>query len=155
MVLALRRWAVLAAVTAAAIAIADALGVPSSALVAALVVGIGFALSGHSPGALPRWAMTAAQAVLGVVIGALVQRSSLSALGHVWLPVLGVSILTLTLSVIGGLLLGLHRDVDPLTGSLALTAGGASGLPRSAASWAPTSAWWPWCSTCGWYWSSR
>jgi len=32
------------------------------------------------------------------------------------------------LSVLGGLLLGLHRDVDPLTGSLALTAGGASGL---------------------------
>ena len=128
MALPLRRWAVLTAVTAAAIAIADALGVPSAALVTALVVGIGFALSGHSPGATGRWAVTAAQAVLGVVIGALVQRSSISALGHVWLPVLGVSILTLTLSVIGGLLLGLHRDVDPLTGSLALTAGGASGL---------------------------
>ncbi|MEO9220386.1 MAG: AbrB family transcriptional regulator, partial [Mycobacteriaceae bacterium] len=73
-------------------------------------------------------AMTAAMAVLGVVIGALVQSSSLSALVHVWLPVLVVSAVTLGLSVVGGLLLGLHRDVDPLTGSLALTAGGASGL---------------------------
>jgi len=125
---ALRRWGVLAAVTAAAIAAADAVGVPSSALVAALVVGIGFALSGHSPGAVPRWAMTAAQAVLGVVIGALVQSSTLGAMGRVWLPVLGVNVATLALSVIGGLLLGLHHYVDPLTGSLALTAGGASGL---------------------------
>jgi len=128
MVGALRRWAPLAAVTAVAVAVLDALGVPSSALVAALVVGIGFALSGHSPGVVPRWAMTGAQAVLGVVIGALVQSSTLSAVARVWLPVLGVSAATLALSVVGGLLLGLHRDVDPLTGSLALTAGGASGL---------------------------
>jgi len=110
------------------VAVLDAFGVPSSALVAALVVGIGFALSGRSPGVVPRWAMTGAQAVLGVVIGALVQSSTLSAVARVWLPVLGVSAATLALSVVGGLLLGLHRDVDPLTGSLALTAGGASGL---------------------------
>ena len=32
------------------------------------------------------------------------------------------------LSIIAGALLGLHRDVTPLTGSLALVAGGASGL---------------------------
>ena len=32
------------------------------------------------------------------------------------------------LSIVAGALLGLHRDVSPLTGSLALVAGGASGL---------------------------
>ena len=32
------------------------------------------------------------------------------------------------LSIVAGALLGLHRDVTPLTGSLALVAGGASGL---------------------------
>ena len=35
---------------------------------------------------------------------------------------------TLVLSIAAGALLGLHRDVSPLTGSLALVAGGASGL---------------------------
>jgi len=83
MVDALRRWAPLAAVTAVAVAVLDALRVPSSALVAALVVGIGFALSGRSPGVVSRWAMTGAQAVLGVVIGALVQSSTLSAVARV------------------------------------------------------------------------
>lgn len=62
------------------------------------------------------------------MIGALVEVSALRALAGSWLPVLGVSVATLALSVLGGLLLGRHRDVDPLTGSLALTAGGASGL---------------------------
>ena len=32
------------------------------------------------------------------------------------------------LSIVAGALLGLHRDVSPLTGALALVAGGASGL---------------------------
>ena len=35
---------------------------------------------------------------------------------------------TLVLSIGAGALLGLHRDVSPLTGALALVAGGASGL---------------------------
>ena len=39
-----------------------------------------------------------------------------------------VAVATLVLSVVAGALLGLHRDVSPLTGSLALVAGGASGL---------------------------
>ena len=121
-------WLAVAAATCATVALFGALQVPSAALVAGLAVGIGFALTGASPGVLPKWGMTAAQATLGVVIGALVQSSTVSALSAVWLPVLAVSVATLALSVLGGLLLGLHREVDPLTGSLALTAGGASGL---------------------------
>ena len=35
---------------------------------------------------------------------------------------------TLVVSVAAGALMGLHRDVSPLTGALALVAGGASGL---------------------------
>ena len=41
---------------------------------------------------------------------------------------LGVAVATLVLSIGAGALLGLHRDISPLTGSLALVAGGASGL---------------------------
>jgi membrane AbrB-like protein len=43
-------------------------------------------------------------------------------------PVLLVCLATLAVSMAAGLLLGLRRGVSPLTGMLALTAGGASGL---------------------------
>ena len=44
------------------------------------------------------------------------------------MPVLLVGVATLVVSMAAGLLMGLRRDVSPLTGMLALTAGGASGL---------------------------
>nr|WP_202422830.1 AbrB family transcriptional regulator [Gordonia sp. SID5947] len=83
---------------------------------------------GSTPPALPRPAMLAAQGVLGVYIGTMADPETLSGLGSSWFPVLAVGLGTLALSVVGGALLGLHRLVDPLTGSLALVAGGASGL---------------------------
>jgi len=66
--------------------------------------------------------------VLGVFIGTMVHRDSVSALGPDWPIVVAVAVATLVLSIVAGALLGLHRDVSPLTGSLALVAGGASGL---------------------------
>jgi membrane AbrB-like protein len=66
--------------------------------------------------------------VIGVVIGVLAQPSALTSLAADWLPVLLITVGTLAVSMAAGLLLGLHRGVSPLTGMLALTAGGASGL---------------------------
>ena len=66
--------------------------------------------------------------MLGVYIGTMVHSDALGTLGGDWPIVLGVAVATLLLSVVAGALLGLHRDVTPLTGSLALVAGGASGL---------------------------
>ena len=66
--------------------------------------------------------------MLGVYIGTMVHRDAVSALGADWPIVIGIAVATLLLSVVAGALLGLHRDVSPLTGSLALVAGGASGL---------------------------
>ena len=63
----------------------------------------------------------------------MVHRDAVSALGPDWLIVVAVAVATLVLSIIAGALLGLHRDVSPLTGSLALVAGGASGLGRDRA----------------------
>lgn len=80
------------------------------------------------PPIVPRTAMLAAQGTLGVSIGTMADPDTLAGLGPTWLPVLAVGLATLLLSVIGGALLGLHRNVDPLTGALALVAGGASGL---------------------------
>lgn len=97
-----------------------------------LVVGIGcgvfsWALARYAP-ATVSGAGLAAQGVLGVYTGLMVRDISLSALGSHWPVVIAVAISTLILSVAGGALLGLHRDVSPLTGGLALVAGGSSGL---------------------------
>ena len=122
------RWALLAVLTAAGTAGLNAFAVPSPALFAGLVFAAGMALLGVAPHRVPRPATAAAQAVVGVVIGVLARAETLVAVAHDWLPVLLVSVGTLALSMAAGLLLGLRRGVTPLTGMLALTAGGASGL---------------------------
>jgi uncharacterized protein len=122
------RWLLLAVVTIAVTIPLTRLGVPSAGLFAALVVGIGLAISALAPARVPRPVGLTAQGVLGVYIATMVNRDSLTALGPDWAIVLGVAIATLVMSILAGVLLGIHRDVTPLTGSLALIAGGASGL---------------------------
>jgi membrane AbrB-like protein len=122
------RWLLLVVVTGAGTAAFAALDLPSPALFAGLLAGATLALLGRAPRAVPRPAVTLAQAVIGVVIGLLAQPSSLAALARDWLPVLLVGLGTLAASMLAGLLLGLRPGVSPLTGMLALTAGGASGL---------------------------
>ena len=106
----------------------DVLAVPSPALFAGLVVAAALALLGAGPARVPRPATAAAQAVIGVVIGVLARAETLVAVAQHWLAVLVVGTATLVLSMAAGLLLGLRPGVTPLTGMLALTAGGASGL---------------------------
>jgi uncharacterized protein len=122
------RWLVLIAVTAGVTAALTRLGVPSAALFAALVIGIVLALVPFAPRGVPRLADLVAQGVLGVYIGTMVHRNAFAALGSDWPIVVTVAVGTLAVSIAGGALLGLHRDVSPLTGALALVAGGASGL---------------------------
>jgi len=123
-----RRWALLVVGTAVGTVALALLRLPSPALFAGLVVATALALAGRAPAAVPRRATTAGQAVIGVVIGVLAQPSTLSGLAADWLPVLLITTGTLAVSMGAGLLLGLHPGVTPLTGMLALTAGGASGL---------------------------
>jgi membrane AbrB-like protein len=122
------RWTVLAVGTVAVTVPLTMLGVPSAALFAALIVGIALALLSYAPAGVPRRAGIAAQGVLGVYIGTMVHRDALTALGSDWWIVVGVAVATLVLSLGAGALLGMHRDISPLTGALALVAGGASGL---------------------------
>ena len=122
------RWALLIAVTVAVTIPLTRIGVPSAGLFAALVVGVVLALTSLAPSRTPHKAGIAAQGVLGVYIGTMVHQDAVGALGSDWPIVVAVAVATLLLSVVAGALLGLHRDVTPLTGSLALVAGGASGL---------------------------
>ncbi|QYN31917.1 AbrB family transcriptional regulator [Pseudonocardia sp. DSM 110487] len=121
------RWALLIVLTVGSTAALTPLGVPSPALFAGLVVATVLALAGL-PVAAPGPVNGAAQAVIGVVIGVLAQPGTLAGLAGQWVPVLLVSVATLAVSMAAGLLLGLRRGISPLTGMLALTAGGASGL---------------------------
>lgn len=127
------RWLLLAGATALASVLFARIGVPSAALFAALLVATGLALAGLVPDGVPRGASLAAQAVLGVTIGALVQLPTLLALGRHIVPVLLVTFGTLLVTIVAGLLMGLRRDVGPLTGALALISGGASAVVALAA----------------------
>lgn len=100
------RWTVLLAATVAVTVPLTLVGVPSAALFAALVVGIALALSSAGPAGVPRKLGVAAQGVLGVYIGTMVQQDSLGTLGGHWPVVVGVAVGTLLLSVIAGALLG-------------------------------------------------
>jgi membrane AbrB-like protein len=122
------RWLLLAAVTVVVTWPLELVGVPSAALFAALVVGIALALAAVAPARVPRRLGVAAQGVLGVYIGTMVHQDAVAELGPHWPLVIGIAFATLVLSVACGALLALHRGVSVLTGSLALVAGGASGL---------------------------
>jgi uncharacterized protein len=128
MMRAMGKWGLLAAVTVVVTYPLTRVGVPSAALFAALVVGIALGLASLAPTRVPRMAGLAAQGVLGVYIGTMVHQDAIGALGPHWPIVIAVAVATLVLSVACGALLAMHRDVTPLTGSLALVAGGASGL---------------------------
>jgi uncharacterized protein len=101
---------------------------PIDLLIVALGCGVlAWALTRYAPKAWPQTGL-AAQGVLGVYTGLMVHSISFGALGSNWPIVIAVAVATLVISVAGGALLGLHRDVRPLTGGLALVAGGSSGI---------------------------
>jgi membrane AbrB-like protein len=119
--------AVAAGAVAASLGFA-ALGVPTPALLGGLVAGLIRALARRGSVDLPRPASTAAQAVVGVAMGSLIDPETLKAVATDWLPVLLVTLATLALSLGAGLLLRLQRGISPVTGAFSMIAGGASGI---------------------------
>src|SRR4051794_9378856 len=114
-------WVALgAAIAALALALA-ALGFPSPTLFAALLVGLAYALA--RPGAgleLPGPAFLAAQAVVGVTLGAYLQADALRALADDWLPVALVSAATLGISMGAGRVLARTTALDVPTATLGM-----------------------------------
>ena len=104
------------------------IGLAAPDLFAALLVAIVFALAGIGPARPARPVVMLSQGMLAVTIGLSVQRETLTALGSHWPAVVTIALATLVLSVLAGLMLGLHRDVDTVTGILGMIAGGATGL---------------------------
>jgi membrane AbrB-like protein len=126
-------WVGLGAATAAFAFALSAAGFPSPTLFAALLIGLAFALArpqaGLSP---PSWSFLAAQAVVGVTLGAYMQSEALSAAAHDWLPVTLVSAATLGISMAAGRILARFTALDVPTATLGMIAGGASGIVTMA-----------------------
>ncbi|MCZ2818852.1 AbrB family transcriptional regulator [Modestobacter sp. VKM Ac-2977] len=125
-------WAAVLLVGTGATLALDVLAVPSAALFGGLVAGLGRALLGSTPLALPRPAGTGAQAVIGVSIGALIQADTLRTVADHWLPVLLITVATLAVSLVAGQLMRLQPGISPVTGAFAMIAGGASGITAMA-----------------------
>ena len=133
----MHRWRVLdgaAVVTAGLLAalVIDQLALPSPALFGGLVAGLVRALASTEPPPVPEPVNTAALAVVGVAIGALLDPDTLREVAGAWLPILLVVVATLVLSVVAGLLLRLHPGISPVTGAFSMIAGGAVGITAMA-----------------------
>jgi membrane AbrB-like protein len=121
-------WAGIAAGTLAGGLVLDAVGLPSSYLFAALLVGLAIALARPGEVAVPANVFRGAQAVAGVSLGAYLESDALRALASSWLPVALVSFATLGLSLLCGAVLARTTALDPATAALGMIAGGASGI---------------------------
>jgi membrane AbrB-like protein len=105
-----------------------AVGIPSPALFAGLLVGLAFALRTDWGLDVPGLGARAAQGVLGVSLGVLVQSSTLTEIGENALPILGVTVATLVATVLAGLAMSRLTGLDRPTASFGMVAGGASGI---------------------------
>jgi membrane AbrB-like protein len=122
------RWVALAAATAATGWALDAAGLPSSYLFGALLCGIAAALLLPDRMAIPPSAFSASLAVAGVVLGTLLDSSSLDAIAGAWLPLALVTAATLAISLAAGGVLARATALDLPTASLGMVAGGAAGI---------------------------
>ena len=125
-------WAVVLGLAVAVSALFSVIGVPSAPLFGALAGGLARALSRPSRLRMPARIGSAAQAVIGVSIGALVQTDTLRSLAENWPAVLLVIVGTLGVSLLAGQLMRLHPEVSAVTGAFSLIAGGASGITAMA-----------------------
>jgi membrane AbrB-like protein len=127
------RWTCLAAATFCAGWGVGALGLPSSYLFGALLVGIAAAVLAPDRFAVPELGFTGAQAVAGVALGTFLDSSSLDAIVGGWLPLALVTAATLGVSVAAGAVLARTTPLDAPTAALGMVAGGAAGIVGMAA----------------------
>lgn len=129
----LLRWLGVALATFAATLALDAVGLPTPALFAALLIGITYALVAVGrPLDVPSNGMTIGQALIGVALGAALDGSTLGAVASHWLGVSVVTVATLALSVGVGIATARFTGISQATGTLGLIAGGASGIVAMA-----------------------
>jgi membrane AbrB-like protein len=101
---------------------------PSPELFAGVLVGLAHALWTGTELRPPRLLVSAAHAVVGVVMGVLLQPGILADLAANWFPITGITLATLALTVVAGLLLARFGKLDRSTAAFGMIAGGAAGI---------------------------
>lgn len=123
------RWLLLIALTVLGTLAGEAFGLPSAALFAGMLAGIGVALTWpREETGLPPRLRRGAEAVIGVVLGTFVTLSTLEDIGSDLAPIFAVTVSTLALSVLGGLALARWTGLDRPTAAFGTIAGGATGV---------------------------
>jgi membrane AbrB-like protein len=127
------RWLGIALATFGATIALGAVGLPTPALFAALLIGITYALIAvRRPLDVPSSGITIGQALIGVAIGAELDASTLRAVASNWFGVSAVTLATLALSLGVGIAIARLTGISQATGTLGLVAGGASGIVAMA-----------------------
>lgn len=108
------------------------LHLPSPSLFAGLTAGAVLALGSPQAPRLPRWSVVLAQALVGVTIGETVTLSALRQIAADWPSVVVVTVATLLLSLLGGVILARLHPISLATGLFSMAAGGASGITSVA-----------------------
>jgi membrane AbrB-like protein len=126
----LPRWMGVAVATVASSLAVGAAGLPSPALFGSLAVGIAYALTlaARWPLAAPGWVLLTSQALIGVALGAGFEASTLTTIAGDWAPIALITVATVALSLVAGLVFAAATEVDRSTSLLGLIAGGASGI---------------------------
>ena len=105
---------------------------PAPHVLVSVVIGLVAASTGLMRRTVPKHLHTAAQAVTGVIIGTFLNIRALGAAGGSLLPLLAVTLATLVLSLVGGLMLARRTGLDQRTASLGMVAGGSAAIVSAA-----------------------
>jgi hypothetical protein len=106
----------------------DAAGILSPTIVAALLVGVAYALWRPGRARIGPVASGGAQATIGVVLGALLNGAALTAIGEQWLPSLLSIVAAFAVSIGIGAVLERRTSLDISTAMLGMVPGGAVGI---------------------------
>jgi membrane AbrB-like protein len=122
------RWLGLGALVVVGTIVGEALGVPSSAMLVGLLVGLVYAVRTSVPLEIDGRISMGAQMVTGSAVGTYLSVDTIKGLGGAWLPVIVITLVTLVLTFAAGLLLARIADVSPATAAFGMIAGGAAGI---------------------------
>ncbi|MBF6330818.1 AbrB family transcriptional regulator [Nocardia transvalensis] len=125
-------WVLLLAAVLGTAEVLGRMGFPAPAMIVALIVGAGLALTGRLPTPLPRNVSVGVQAMLGVLMGSYLEVALLGSIGWALVPVLLVTVATLGLSVLVAVLFARMVKMDLPTATLGMMAGGSAAVVTCA-----------------------
>jgi membrane AbrB-like protein len=125
-------WLSLACLTWFTGSYAQGHGLPAAHLLLAVLWGLVATSTGLVGRSVPSKLHTAAQAVSGIVVGALLDVHALASAGPALLPLLSITAATVVLSLGAGWLLARQSGLDLATASLGMVAGGSAAVVGAA-----------------------